>query len=151
MRAREADRSGFVDRNGVKTYYEVYGEDAEPLLLLHSWSIVHSHLWNAQIPYLARHYRVITFDGRGNGRSDRPAGETASGTDEFIADAVGVMDATETGRAVLVGISLGGHFAAILTARHPERVVSAMLVSPAAPFGPSIPGRSKANFRPLRA
>ncbi len=44
----------------------------ETLLLLPPWSIVHSRFWKLQVPYLARHFRVITFDGRGNGRSDRP-------------------------------------------------------------------------------
>ena len=43
------------------------------VLLLPTWSIVHSRHWKMQIPYLARHCRVVTFDGRGNGRSDRPA------------------------------------------------------------------------------
>lgn len=64
MRAREADRSGFVERNGVRIYYEIYGEGSSTLLLLPSWSILYSRLWKAQIPYLVRHYRVITFDGQ---------------------------------------------------------------------------------------
>ena len=42
------------------------------MLLLPTWSIIHSRHWKMQIPYLARHCRVVTFDGRGNGRSDRP-------------------------------------------------------------------------------
>jgi pimeloyl-ACP methyl ester carboxylesterase/predicted glycosyltransferase len=146
MRARDPDRADYVERGGVKTYYEVYGEARSSLLLLPSWSIVHSRLWKAQIPYLSRYYRIVTFDGRGNGRSDRPRGAEAYRTREYIADAVAVMNASETERAVVVGLSQGGHFAAILTARHPERVVSAMLVSPAAPFGPIIPGRSKEGF-----
>jgi pimeloyl-ACP methyl ester carboxylesterase/predicted glycosyltransferase len=146
MRAREADRSGTVERDGVKTYYEVHGEGDTTLLLLPAWSIVHSRVWKAQIPYLARHYRVVTFDGRGNGRSDRPSGAAAYRTDEYIADALAVMDATQTARAVAIGLSLGGHLAAILTAHHPERVVSAMLVAPAAPFGPDNPARSQHNF-----
>ena len=146
MRARHPDRTGYVERGGVKTYYEVHGSGGATLLLLPTWSIVHSRLWKAQIPYLARHYRVITFDGRGNGRSDRPAGAEAYRTDEFVADAVAVMDATATERAVVIGLSRGGHFAAILAARHPERVLGAMLVAPAAPFGPSTPGRSATNF-----
>ncbi len=72
MRARQPDRSGYVEREGVKLFYEVYGSGALTLLLLPAWSIIHSRMWKAQIPYLARHYRVVTFDGRGNGRSDRP-------------------------------------------------------------------------------
>ena len=43
------------------------------ILLLPTWSIVHSRHWKAQIPYLARHFRVVTFDGRGNGQVRPPA------------------------------------------------------------------------------
>ena len=76
------------------------------VLLLPTWSIVHSRFWKVQIPYLARHFRVVTFDGRGNGRSDRPAGADAYSANEFAADALAVMDATEhracdAGRAVV--------------------------------------------------
>ena len=46
-------------------------------LLMPTWSIVHSRFWKLQIPYLARHFRVVTFDGRGCGRSDRPVGAEA--------------------------------------------------------------------------
>ena len=81
-----------------------------------------------QVAYLARHYRVICFDGRGNGLSDRPQGADAYRTDELIADAIAVMDATDTPRAVVIGFSLGGHVGANLAARHPDRVISALLI-----------------------
>ena len=77
------------------------------VLLLPTWSIIHSRHWKAQIPYLARHARVVTFDGRGNGRSDRPAEVEAYAEREFAADALAVMDATGTDRAVLVSLSAG--------------------------------------------
>jgi pimeloyl-ACP methyl ester carboxylesterase/predicted glycosyltransferase len=150
MRARDPDRSGHVERDGVKTYYEVHGEGTATLLLLPSWSIVHSRLWKAQTPYLARHYRVLTFDGRGNGLSDRPRGAEVYRTDELVADTVAVMDATGTEQAVVVGLSRGAHYAAILAARHPDRVLSAMLIATAAPFGPGNPGRLKENFLKLQ-
>ena len=146
MRARLPDETGSVERGGVKISYEILGTGAPTVLLLPSWSIVHSRLWKAQVPYLARHYRVITFDGRGNGLSDRPKGAQAYLAQEFVADAIAVLDATKTERAVIIGISLGGHFAGILAARHPERVTSAMLIAPSVPFGPISQDRSQYNF-----
>jgi pimeloyl-ACP methyl ester carboxylesterase/predicted glycosyltransferase len=150
MRAREPDKAGEVERDGVGIYYEVHGAGASTLLLLPPWSIVHSRVWKAQLPYLARHYRVVVFDARGNGRSGRPRGAEAYRTEELIADALAVMDATITPRAVVIGLSQGAHVAALLAARHPERVVSAMLIAPAAPFGPAVEGRSQANFLALQ-
>ena len=74
MRAREPDASGFVERDGVVLHYEVFGDGKPTVMMLPTWSIVHSGVWKAQIPFLARHFRVVTFDGRGCGRSGgRPA------------------------------------------------------------------------------
>jgi len=146
MRARQPDRTGYIERDGVKSYYEVHGDGAVTLLLMPSWSIGHSRLWKAQVPYLARHYRVITFDGRGNGKSDRPKGAEGYRTDEYVADAVAVLDATGTERAVVLGLSMGGHYAAVFAARHPERALGALLIAPAAPFGPTPEARMKKNF-----
>jgi pimeloyl-ACP methyl ester carboxylesterase len=98
-RARYPDHEGYVERDGVRVFYEVYGEGEPTVLLLPTWSIVHSRFWKAQIAYLARHCRVIAFDGRGNGRSDRPAGAAAYHPDEFVLDALAVMDATATEHA----------------------------------------------------
>jgi pimeloyl-ACP methyl ester carboxylesterase/predicted glycosyltransferase len=150
MRARQPDRAGYAERDGVTIYYEVHGQGSPTVLLLPAWSIVHSRLWKAQIPYLARRYRVIAFDGRGNGLSDRPRGAAAYRAKEFAADAIAVLDATGTQRAVMVGLSMGGHFAAILAARHPERVESAALIAPTVPFGPVAPGRAEQEFTERR-
>jgi pimeloyl-ACP methyl ester carboxylesterase/predicted glycosyltransferase len=146
VRAHQPDREGDVEREGVRTHFEVHGDGAHTILLLPSWSIVHSRLWKAQVPYLARHFRVVTFDGRGNGRSSRPIGPAAYRTEEYVNDSLAVMGATGIERAVLVGLSMGGHLAAILTALHPDRVVSAMLIAPAAPFGPGSPARVAEHF-----
>ncbi len=132
-RARYPDTSGYVERDGVKTYYELYGSGEPTVLLLPTWSIIHSRHWKMQIPYLARHCRVLTFDGRGNGRSDRPLDPAAYDEHEFAADALAVMDATGTDTAVLVSLSLGCQRALILAADHPERVDSAVFIGPAFP------------------
>ena len=133
MRARYPDQEGFVERDGVKIFYEVFGAGEPTVLLLPPWSIVHSRLWKAQVPYLARHCRVITFDGRGNGRSSRPATPEAYTDREFAADALAVMDATATEKAVLVSLSLGAFWALLLAAERPERVAGAVFISPRLP------------------
>ena len=95
-RARYPDGEGYVERDGVRVHYEVFGSGEPTVLLLPTWSIVHSRAWKMQVPYLARHCRVITFDGRGNGLSDRPEEPEAYAEAEFAADALAVLDATET-------------------------------------------------------
>src|SRR5215216_2593267 len=139
-RARYPDDSGFVERDGVRIHYEVYGEGEPTILLLPTWSIIHSRHWKMQIPYLARHCRVVTFDGRGNGRSDRP--EDGYGEREFAADTLAVMDATGTDRAVLVSLSLGAQRGLILAAEHPGRVEGSVFICPSVPFGDAPAKRS---------
>jgi pimeloyl-ACP methyl ester carboxylesterase len=133
-RARCPDGQGYVERDGIRVYWERYGDGEPTVLLLPAWSIIHSRQWKAQIPYLSRHFRVVTFDGRGNGRSDRPPVAAAYDDDEYVADAVAVLEATGTERAVLVGLSRGGRWAVELAAALPERVLGAMLIDPAITF-----------------
>ena len=140
-RARYPDSSGYAKRDGVRLYYEVYGSGEPTVFLLPTWSIIHSRHWKMQIPYLARHCRVLTFDGRGNGRSDRPA--AGYGEDEFAADALAVMDATATGRAVIVSLSVGAQRALILAAEHPDRVTGAVFICPAVPLASPLEDRTR--------
>jgi pimeloyl-ACP methyl ester carboxylesterase len=135
MRACQPSHDGYVERDGVKVHYEVYGAGVPTVLLLPTWSVMHSRHWKMQIPYLARHCRVLAFDGRGNGRSDRPAQPEAYAEPEFAADALAVMDATQTSRAIIVGFSMGAHRGLLLAANHPERVEGAVFIGPNYPGG----------------
>jgi len=130
MRACQPSHDGYVERDGVKIHYEVFGVGEPTVLLLPTWSIIHSRHWKMQIPYLARHCRVLTFDGRGNGRSDRPTAPEAYTEREFAADAIAVMDASQTPRAIIVGFSMGAQRGLLLAANHPERVEAAVFVGP---------------------
>jgi pimeloyl-ACP methyl ester carboxylesterase len=132
-----------VERDGVRVFYESYGSGQPTVLLLPTWSIIHSRFWKLQIPDLARRHRVITFDPRGNGRSDRPARAGGYAEAEYAADALAVLDATSTERAVLVSLSMGAQRALILASDHPERVVGAIFVGAALPLQPSVPGRNE--------
>jgi len=145
-RARYPDLTGYVERDRVRVFYEVYGWGEPTIFLLPTWSIIHSRFWKAQIPYLARHFRVVTFDGRGNGRSDRPVGASAYTPDELAADALAVMDATTTERAVLAALSCGALWATILAADHPKRVDSVVYIGPAVGLAPGHPERDVHPF-----
>jgi pimeloyl-ACP methyl ester carboxylesterase/predicted glycosyltransferase len=145
-RARLPDVEGYVERDGVRLYYEVHGGGAPTVLLLPTWSIVHSRFWKFQIPYLARHCRVVTFDGRGNGRSDRPVGAEAYSSDEFARDALAVMDATATDQATLAGLSCGALWGTILAADHSSRVDGIVYISPSVGLVPGHPERDVYAF-----
>jgi pimeloyl-ACP methyl ester carboxylesterase len=145
-RARYPDEEGYIERDGVRVFYEVYGHGEPTVFLLPTWSIIHSRHWKMQIPYLARHFRVLTFDGRGNGRSDRPEGVTAYAEPEHAADALAVMDATDTEQAVLVSLSLGAQRALLLAASRPERVAAAAFISPSVSLGKPLPSRIVHSF-----
>lgn len=145
-RARHPDASGVIERDGVRIAWESYGDGAPTILLLPTWTIVHSRFWKGQIAYLARHHRVVTFDGRGNGRSDRPATTAAYADVEFVADAIAVLDATRTDRAVVVGLSMGGAYALRLASEHHDRVLGAIFIGPAVPMGVVAPDRAVFPF-----
>jgi pimeloyl-ACP methyl ester carboxylesterase len=140
-RARYPDEEGYVERDGVRISYEVYGEGEPTVLLLPTWSIIHSRHWKMQIPYLARHCRVVTFDGRGNGKSDRPEEVAAYAEEEYAADSLVVMDATGTDRAVIVSLSLGAQRALLLAAEHAERIAGAVFICPSVSLGTPLAAR----------
>lgn len=137
MRARYPDREGEVERDGVRVGYDLYGDPGRPcVVLLTSWAIVHMRQWKFQVPYLARHFRVLTVEGRGNGRADRPADPRAYADAEFVDDALAAMDATGIDRAVLVGLSLGARHALQFAARYPDRALGVVAIGTSFPSTP---------------
>lgn len=141
-RARQPLTEGFVDRDGVRTFYEVFGDGEPTILMLPTWSVLHAAHGRFQIADLARHFRVVAFDGRGNGRSDRPTGAAAYDDREFVEDAVAVLDATATRRAVVIACSASTKWLVRLAAEHPDRVlacVSSGTNLPLAPVDPEPP------------
>jgi pimeloyl-ACP methyl ester carboxylesterase/predicted glycosyltransferase len=146
MRAKLPHTDGFVEREGVRIHYEVYGDGPDTILFVPPWSIVHSRIYKAQVPWLSDHFRCVTYDPRGNGRSDRPGRPEDYAVDQYMADALAVLDATGTDAAVLVGMSLGGGLASMLAAQHPERVRAAVLCGTTATIGPGYPYMSPKHF-----
>jgi pimeloyl-ACP methyl ester carboxylesterase len=136
MRAREPDRDGFVDAGGVKLHWETFGDGEPTLLLLPTWTVIHARFWKAQIPYLARHFRVVTYDGPGNGRSGRPTDPEPYGYEQQARAAAVVLDATGTDRAAVVSLSMGAQWALWLMANRPERLLGSVFIGPAVALEP---------------
>jgi len=136
-RARYPDAEGFVERDGQQLFYELYGDGEQTLFLLPTWSLFHSRHWKMQIPYLARHFRVLVMDGLGNGRASRCRDPMRYGPEEFARDCLAVMDATGTEQAVMVSLSRGAQFLLELGRLAPERVTGAVFIAPMFPYTPS--------------
>jgi pimeloyl-ACP methyl ester carboxylesterase len=135
VKAREPDRIGVIERDGVRVAWQVYGDlagsDDPAVLLLPAWCIVTAEVWKLQVASLARRTRVVTFDPRGNGLSDRPEQEEAYRSKELTRDALDVLDATGTGLAVVVALSGGNVQALHVASEHPERVAAWVAIAPA--------------------
>jgi pimeloyl-ACP methyl ester carboxylesterase/predicted glycosyltransferase len=149
MRARYPDVEAYVDRDGVKIGYEVFGDGSgEPAIVFAPVdALVHSRAWKAQVPYLARTSKVVTIDPRGNGRSARPQSAGAYADTEFVADTIAVMDAAGIGQAVLVGLCSASWRALLTAALHPGRVLGVVAIASWAPFlTPAHPFRAAHDF-----
>jgi pimeloyl-ACP methyl ester carboxylesterase len=123
-------------REGQRLVWQEFGHGEDVVLLLPTWSIVHSDFWRHQVPALAEGHRVIAYDGLGNGASDRPLDPARYDDHAFADDAVAVLDACGVDRAVVVGSSQGGAWALSMAGRHPERVRGAVFISPNVPLAP---------------
>jgi 3-oxoadipate enol-lactonase len=107
----------------INVYYEIHGE-GEPLVLIYGYA-GHSGLWFRQIPVLSRKYRVIAFDNRGMGRSDKP--DIPYTMAMMAADTLGLLDAIGIDAAHIFGISMGGMIAQHFALSYPQRVISLIL------------------------
>jgi pimeloyl-ACP methyl ester carboxylesterase len=138
VRARNPDREGYIERDGVRVWYEVYGDAETTIMLFPGWALP-LRAWKAQIAYLPRHYRVIAFDPRGTGRSDRPLGTAAYALAEHVGDALAVMDVVGARSVVALAKSRGAQTALTLAVDHPERVDAIVAGAPMIPLAPWMP------------
>jgi pimeloyl-ACP methyl ester carboxylesterase len=108
----------FAERDGTRLYWEDAGS-GDPVLLIMGLGMNATGWWRT-VPVLAEHYRVLAFDNRGVGRSDRPPGPYSMPM--LADDAVAILDAAGEQRAHVYGISLGGMIAQEVVLRQPDRV-----------------------------
>jgi len=112
-----------ICRDGVHIAYQVVGDGPIDVLCVPGF-VCHLDLWwdaptDELVRRLASFSRLILFDKRGMGLSDRPEKIDA---EDWVEDACAVLDAVGSERAVILGISAGGCTAALLAAGHPERI-----------------------------
>jgi pimeloyl-ACP methyl ester carboxylesterase/predicted glycosyltransferase len=134
--ALTTDRADVVERNGVKVAYEVVGQGGPGLLLIPAAPIGHARSWKGLVPFLSRHFTVVTVDPRGNGPSDRPAGSAAYGPAEMVADQLAVLDAVGLTRAVVVAHCHAVPWALRLAAENADRVSGVVAIAPAIALAP---------------
>lgn len=115
----------FVERDGVRIFYEAAGE-GPPVLLSHGYSAT-SRMWRGQVEALAPRYRIITWDMRGHGQSDSPGDPALYSEAATVADMAAILDALGIDTAVIGGLSLGGYMSLAFHLAHPGRVRALML------------------------
>lgn len=118
----------------IALHHEITGErGAPPVLLLNSLGSTLA-MWERQVPALAEQFLVLRCDTRGHGESPVPPRPYV--IDDFVDDAVALLDNLGLGQAHVAGLSLGGMVAMRLAAREPERVERLALLCTSAQLGP---------------
>ena len=115
----------YADVNGIKLCYEMAGE-GEPLLLVHGFGSK-KESWIAQFPVLTKHFKVIRFDNRGAGKSDRPKGDYTM--EVFADDIKALLDFLDIKRTNIAGWSLGGMIVQNFVLKYPEMVKKVILIN----------------------
>jgi len=133
----------FVKANDITLYYEVRG-DGEWLVLIAGLG-TDASIFRQCIPYLAEKYKVLVFDNRGAGQTDKP--DAPYSIPMMAEDTVPLMNSLGIESAYVLGVSLGGRIAIELALAHPEKVKKLMLVSTSPSVQIKLSGMAKATKR----
>ena len=109
-------------------YYELHGPQEGEWLILSSGLGGSADYWRPNLPALAEHFRVITYDHRGTGRSDRALPDVVT-VDQFADDVLALMDALGLARAHMIGHAAGGVAGLALALKAPERLDRLVVVN----------------------
>ena len=115
----------FIDRDGVKIYYESEGS-GPGVLLSHGYSAT-ANMWTGQVADMKDRYRLISWDMRGHGQSDSPADQAQYSEDATVDDMAAILKANGLDRAVVGGLSLGGYMSLAFYVKYPQMVRALML------------------------
>jgi pimeloyl-ACP methyl ester carboxylesterase len=122
-----------ANRSRVRLHIEDSGGDGRPIVLIHGWPLS-AQSWSAQIaPLTQAGYRVIAYDRRGFGRSDKPA--DGYDYDTLADDLNGILEDLDLRDATLIGFSMGGGEVARYVANHgSERLRSVVFAAAVPPY-----------------
>jgi 3-oxoadipate enol-lactonase len=126
-KTKKEEQMPTVSANNITIYYEIHGA-GEPVVLIAGLNSDHT-LYRGILPQLAEKYKVIVFDNRGVGQTDKP--DIPYTIDMMADDTAGLLDAIGITQAHILGTSMGGRVAASLALRYPQHVKSLILVSTA--------------------
>ena len=115
----------YIDRDGVKIYYEVAGSG--PVVLLSHGYSASTRMWQGQIAPMKDAYTVVTWDMRGHAQSDSPDDQSRYSEEATVDDMAAILGEVGAERAVIGGLSLGGYMSLAFYARRPELVRALML------------------------
>jgi pimeloyl-ACP methyl ester carboxylesterase len=118
--------SGLAPVNGIKVYYEVYGE-GKPIVLLHGAFYTIEMNWGQLIPELSKTRKVIAIELQGHGHS--PFSERKFDFPTLASDVEGVMNYLKIDSADVAGYSMGGSVAYQLVIQSPKRVRKLVIIS----------------------
>jgi 3-oxoadipate enol-lactonase len=110
----------------INMSYEVHGK-GEPLVFIDGNNMCHELLYR-HVPVFAREFKVISYDNRGVGKSDKP--DEPYSLELMAKDLAGLMDIIGVKKAHLMGYSMGGRIAEEMALNYPDKVISLVLVCP---------------------
>ena len=119
-------KSGYAPVNGIKVYYEVYGE-GKPIILLHGAFYTISMNWGQLIPELSKTRRVIAIEMQGHGHT--PYSDRKLDIKTLASDVEGVMDYLKIDSADVAGYSMGGSVAYQFAVQAPQRLRKLIIIS----------------------
>jgi 3-oxoadipate enol-lactonase len=122
-----------LEANGININYRIDGADDAPPLVLSNSLGTNLHMWDNQVPELAKRFRVIRYDTRGHGQTDAPQGPYTFA--QLGEDAIALLDALKLPRARFCGLSMGGMIGMWLARHVPSRIERLVLCNTAAKFG----------------
>ncbi len=122
-----------LEANGIQIHYQIDGAGTAPVLMLSNSLGTNLHMWDKQVPALAKRFRVVRYDTRGHGKTSAPSFPYTVGM--LGQDAIALMDALKLPKVRFCGLSMGGMIGMWLARNVPSRIEQLVLCNTAAKFG----------------